>query len=249
MSYSNKSKKDISLSKNNVSFYNALGQFLKNDHHNFVVQKSEKLASALYIVTGFIGEDDPLRKRLRTCAIDLVSASMKPQKTSSSDSHRDYFASQCMEISTMLNLAEKAGVVSPMNAKILCDEYGSLASFVTTHHDKVFHTAQLDKDSTKTKVRPSLSYKTDKSKGHTGSTIKDTMQNVRESPVSDKREERRRKIMEVLDIKDKINISDATNAVPEYSEKTVQRELTDLVREGALIKEGERRWSTYKKAF
>lgn len=247
MSYSEKDGKKLSVSKNNHSLYGTLSQFLKNDHHSFVVQKTEKLASALYIVTGFIPQDDPLRGRLRTCAIEMVSCSVNPPPGFQDIAHHDRFTSRCMEVMTILGLAEKAGMVSPMNAKILCDEYGSLASFVRAHSDKVFVPEGLGEESTKTSMKAPLPYKT-QSKGHKESDIKDTDTN-KDSKVSDKKSDRKSKILELFNLKDKITIADAIEAVPDCSDKTVQRELIDLVQEGVLIKEGERRWSTYRRAF
>jgi hypothetical protein len=40
-------------------------------------------------------------------------------------------------------------------------------------------------------------------------------------------------------------MKDFVKVIPECSEKTIQRELLDLVGKGVLKKEGERRWSTY----
>lgn len=43
-----------------------------------------------------------------------------------------------------------------------------------------------------------------------------------------------------------VSIKDICAIVPECSEKTVQRELTALIGEGHIKREGERRWSIYK---
>lgn len=247
MSYSEKDGKKMSVSKNTHSFYGTLSQFLKNDHHSFVVQKTEKLASALYIVTGFIPQDDPLRGRLRSCAVELVSYSVNPPQGYQDTARQDWFTSRCMEVMTMLGLAEKSGLVSPMNAKILCDEYGSLASFVRAHSDKVFVPEIIGAESTKTAIKPPLPYKT-QSKGQKNDDVKDTTSS-KDRKVSYKKSDRKSKILELFNVKDKITIADAVSAVPDCSEKTVQRELMDLVQEGVLIKEGERRWSTYRRTF
>ena len=53
------------------------------------------------------------------------------------------------------------------------------------------------------------------------------------------------KIKDRIKEKDKINVKDVTKVVRDCSEKTLQRELVSLVGKGVLVKEGERRWSTY----
>jgi hypothetical protein len=45
-----------------------------------------------------------------------------------------------------------------------------------------------------------------------------------------------------------VSIKEICSIMPEYSEKTVQRELTALIAQGLLKREGERRWSVYKPA-
>lgn len=248
MSYSEKDTNKSLQTKNSVSFYNALGQFLKNDHHTFVVQKTEKLASAVYVVSGFMPQEDPLRVRLRNAVVELVTLSVQPQHDSLSEGVHTRFSAQCMEIGAILTLGEKAGFISPMNSKILCDEYSSLASFVRSHADKVFGGEELDREVAQPTVRPTLPYKTKVNKGQNEEAIKDKKEETK-TKVKDKKSDRKARILELLNIKDKINVKDASDAIPECSEKTVQRELNDLVQEGVLIKEGERRWSTYRRAF
>lgn len=57
--------------------------------------------------------------------------------------------------------------------------------------------------------------------------------------------ERRAAIFNLLREKKEITVRDLANVVTDCSEKTLQRELLQLVNEGILHKEGERRWSRY----
>lgn len=60
-----------------------------------------------------------------------------------------------------------------------------------------------------------------------------------------KKSERRDKIVEIVKEKGEIMIGDVTASFPMVSSKTIQRELTSLVEEGVLKKEGDKRWSKY----
>jgi hypothetical protein len=40
-------------------------------------------------------------------------------------------------------------------------------------------------------------------------------------------------------------IKDISGKLPDLSEKTIQREITFMINQGYLIKQGERRWSRY----
>jgi hypothetical protein len=44
------------------------------------------------------------------------------------------------------------------------------------------------------------------------------------------------------------SIKDISRVIKDCSEKTIQRELNTLIEQGAIIREGERRWSTYRLA-
>lgn len=56
------------------------------------------------------------------------------------------------------------------------------------------------------------------------------------------------KITNLLDSKGQSSIKDIYDSFDGISEKTIQRDLQQLVQNGAVIKEGEKRWSTYKLA-
>jgi len=244
MSDNKKDKSGLTTREEDERFRALFKDFLKNDHHTFVVQKAEKLASALYMVTGFIPGEDPLRTRLRASAIDLISTSADPEKARDVR-YQEGFTSRCLEIASILKLAERAGFISSMNAEVLCDEYAELASFVKNHHDKVFGAGHFSMAYVAShEPHPGAPAK------HNPSAQKDTPPSATSrKPKEHKRQNNRREmILRLLDKKDKISIKDASSAIEGCSEKTVQRELIALVQEGVLLKEGERRWSVYRKA-
>lgn len=59
------------------------------------------------------------------------------------------------------------------------------------------------------------------------------------------RPSRRDTIKDILAEKGQVTIKDIADKMPEYSEKTIQRELISMIGEGVVAKEGERRWSRY----
>jgi hypothetical protein len=52
-------------------------------------------------------------------------------------------------------------------------------------------------------------------------------------------------ILKVINENKRVSIKDISRVVRDCSEKTIQRELNNLMRQGFVRKEGERRWSTY----
>ncbi len=66
--------------------------------------------------------------------------------------------------------------------------------------------------------------------------------------VQDVQKDRRATILGLLQRKDRLSIKDVSAVIKDCSEKTIQRELLALVAQGVLVKDGERRWSTYRLA-
>jgi len=57
--------------------------------------------------------------------------------------------------------------------------------------------------------------------------------------------ERRGKIIDIIREKVEVGVNDIMTSFPDVSSKTIQRELTSLVEENVLKREGEKRWSKY----
>ena len=215
---------------------------LSNEYQSFLVKKAERLTSALYVVTGFMPPEEPLRKRLRSKALELIGSASDPASLSTERVER--FKALCVELGVLFQTARTSGLVSPMNADILAEEYAGLASFVSEHSGSVRETSNTASD---VSVALPLA-NTQSDKGHnfqyeTKRTIPKRQKN------GDKKQQgnRRQAILDLLDKKDRISIKDAVSVIGGVSEKTIQRELLSLVDEGVVLKEGERRWSTYKK--
>lgn len=214
--------------------------FYANDHHAFVVRKAERLASALHIVTGFISPDEPIRVRLRNAALDLVQHSTRMETLSHLGP--DGFGSRCAEIATLLDTAQAAGMVSAMNAKMISDEYADLAAFIRDRY-AIIRTRLPEFNQTPPAPSPLEFYKGQKDIApyRTNNVFKASDKGHNDSG-------RQKDILALFSDRERISIKDATTAIPGVSEKTIQRELSAMVEAGTLIREGERRWSTYRKA-
>jgi hypothetical protein len=68
---------------------------------------------------------------------------------------------------------------------------------------------------------------------------------TREHEIKDRKDDRQAKILTLLRAQSNLSIKDFAAVIPDCSEKTIQRELLELVEKGVIKKEGERRWSTY----
>lgn len=230
------SKKDDRNERDNVlSHFLNFTNSISNEYRTFLVKKCERLASALYVITGFIEPQDPVRLKLRSTALDLITQSSQPNQSSS-----EVFGARCAEIAALLETAKSGGLVSQMNASLICDEYASLAIFFSDHRPTIMDQGNyVGKD--RTPVPKGL-------KGQlmsASSPLASLRDNKNDSHK--RQDERKSLIVKVFNKKDNVSIKDISSEINGYSEKTIQRDLISLVREGILKREGERRWSTYHK--
>ena len=87
-------------------------------------QKPEKLASALYLITGFFQDQEPLKWKLRALASDLVSLnlSLRSYMFKERESARLEIRGVAEEIKALLMVARNAGLVSEPNHNLLHEE-------------------------------------------------------------------------------------------------------------------------------
>lgn len=109
-----------------------------------LAKKCERLATAIYLVTNFLSDTEPMKARLRSLSLDFVrDASLVKSGTQSVESK--LFESLFLNISetlTLLELAFMAGLVSEMNFTILKREYVILRNMIQVKKDS--HSSMSD---------------------------------------------------------------------------------------------------------
>lgn len=186
-----------------------------------------KIASAIYLVTSFFNDQEPLKWRLRDAAGDLVAPSVKDKMTVSE------------EIVSLLTLARQAQIISVENADILIREVRKVGE-----EAKIPLIEALNRRETPPPAElPAPVRET---------ILKDNLPApARSAPlrefgaVSVKKNARQSAIINLLKRKKEAIIKDITPLIPHTSEKTVQRELAAMVEAGILKKMGEKRWTRY----
>lgn len=118
-------RKDI---QNNTSLAAISGRGIEATNA-LVSKKAERLATALYLVTSFLSDNEPMKARLRTLSLELVRDASSVRyggnvvlETVSLESLRANIA----ETLSLLELSFVAGLVSEMNFTILKREYHAL---------------------------------------------------------------------------------------------------------------------------
>ena len=237
--------------------------------------KTNKLITALYMVTDIIDKEEPIRNKLRTLGVEILSDTSQMSKT-------PLGAVKIDQVLSFLNIASAMNFISEMNYTILKKEFLELKASIQEYTDiKPTWLEEFLEEGFPpllTKERGNLN-----SKGHIhigvqkGSTllkaIKDMSNRVPApyqargfSSVSDTKlsrtkvdiffilkKERRDNIINIIKnnggsstIKDiKAKTNTGVQGSLACSEKTLQRELMSMIKGDVLYKTGKKRWSRY----
>ncbi len=243
--------------------------FGKNHHFAFIYRKTEKLVTAVYLITDFIKDEEPLKWKIRENAISLMSLNIAFSTVSLAERKsliREYH-SLALEIVSLSGVAQHSGLISEMNFSVLSREFGNLVSIIDKDENKKaneetvildpgFFSAYEPKAETSPASSPaSVLTPATFPKGH-APQIKDIQEKPAQparfiekaSEPKDGKDSRRNAITKLLSKKSGLGIKDFAMSIKGVSEKTIQRELLAMVAQGLLKKEGERRWSTYSLA-
>lgn len=200
--------------------------FLKDHKKAYIYKKAEKLSQAVHVVLAHINDTTGITSRLSSLSVKLIGEVLH-----SPDSN--VCNTIILEIISIIQVGETAGVIGSKNAELLVREYNYLLVLscerkaldidVDTEVKEVKETPK----STSVKVATPAHAQTE-DKGHKGQT-----------------NNRKGQVLEIIKEHGNLGIKDIAKVITDCSEKTIQRVLNTLIKEGSVRKEGERRWSTY----
>jgi hypothetical protein len=249
---------------------NALGgqAFLRGraeeDIYGFINKKTEKLVTALYMVTDCIDFDDALKVKLRSLGVELLSDMYKFSIFSVVDkhSHINTSISRTTEIISFIDIASTIGFISEMNAGILKREFGGLIlelesrlpnkqQFSFVLNEEMFAIPRPLGEIKRTEYKgQAIGQSIGQDKGQKKDNYELRINNYelgknkeRQNPQS--KSDRTEKIIFLMKVKGEVSIKDISATFTECSEKTIQRNLTELIATGQVKKTGDKRWSRY----
>lgn len=237
-----------------------------NKQHWIIFKKSEKLATAIHMLTDFFDDKESLKWRLREESVSFLSFVNSFVHNPGVRILPGGIEAHAQGILSLLELGRSTRLISPMNFSILKDEYhviaGALYREIESKEgssdfefpEKFFsgesiHPVTLRGDSNE--VETSLKDKSLPAQERIKDTEKMRDFNFKnndfygDSSDAYKKEFRRESILKILRAKGDITIKDIAYLVKGISEKTIQRELISLINAGLVRREGKRRWSRY----
>ena len=238
----------------------------------FVFKKTERIVTAIYLLTGLMSDNEPMKERVRELATDLISDALSmSERVWGEEFFQKNILNTISEISVLFNIAETTKMVSKMNHNILSSELQKISDFLITSTSnyssaKIAFTPNIfsgdynyvpDKNYKNDIVNNQKDFDTSAQDFYKGQKDikdieKDTVLNKMSSIKKDdgdkniKDKNNRQDIIKTM-LKSgvKLTIKDFAKNIKGCSEKTIQRELISMVSSGILKKEGERRWSKY----
>lgn len=216
--------------------------FEKDIKRVFFYKKTERLSKAIHLISPAFTESPALRHRLEAVSIALIDASLQ-----ASSAARLALSRELLALSSLLSIARMSGVLSPMNTELIVKEVEALLREIAEYEEpRLFledapTLAHLAKQVVKQgRARTKAQETSENTPKGAGRYIKDVT-DIKDTPVR----ERRDSILSVIKQKQPVSIKDISSVIRGISEKTIQRELILLIAEGVVVREGERRWSTY----
>jgi hypothetical protein len=221
----------------------------------FIIQKAQKITSALYLITDLIKDSDSIKWEIREEGIALVSSALMLNTSYAVEKEHALrlFLSTSDKLLSFLNICLISSVISNMNATIVINEIQSIVDYIKKEQmmsekslpgyilsDEFFATDDSNKlESVKVKGQVGTGKITGSSVSKNTSVGGD--KNIRQTTRKDD-------ILNLLKKESNLTIKDFAKVIKDCSEKTIQRELISLVKEGVVKRAGERRWSTYSLA-
>jgi hypothetical protein len=239
--------------------WKSLGFFSAEDYLLYIFKKTEKITAALYLVSGLLKDDEPLKWELRDRGMNLISSSFTASSAVPGDKSvviQSLFTS-ALETISLLNVARISNLISEMNHTLLVREIDSILRLLRDRlaqnaenagyilSESFFKTPSLFTSGFKPGniPRPANEDKGQINKNAETPSSKGAL--IGHSNVADKKNQRQESIVNILKSQSNLTIKDFSRVIRDCSEKTIQRELLELVDRGVIRKEGERRWSRY----
>jgi hypothetical protein len=208
---------------------------------NMESKKTEKLVTALYLLTSFFDDKEPMKWRLRELGGSLIGQK-EPRAV-------------VLEIMGLMTIAKNAGLISDMNYAIVHKEFAMLAPQEESL-SQMFRQIETREETRLAEPSPRQEARLEERERRPAIYVSSSVSAApvvkdksREAPtegvVALKKNGRQNVILGLLRKKKEIMIKDVSPLIDGVSEKTIQRELLAMVQAGILRKEGEKRWSRY----
>ena len=219
--------------------------------------KSYRLAAGVFAISNVMDEKEELRTKIKKLSLDIVSMSVRLKDANFYDSKRQIaeIEKNSLELMSMLDISAITGMISKTNASIIKSEFESFIKEMNNYVEGIESEKNisvpniLNENSNLPATIPVLSRENLEGVYNTPRNIevKNNSNNALGESVNGykRKETRKTNIFNFIKSHNNVTIKDIVPHIVGCSEKTIQRELVDLINEGRISKSGERRWTRY----
>ncbi|MEK7069643.1 MAG: hypothetical protein AAB924_01640 [Patescibacteria group bacterium] len=224
------------------------------DIYSYVTDKVQKITSALYRVTDLLSDKEPLKWTLRDKAIGLYDELVSIKNTKDKDRLLDDSLKSFSQITKSLELISSGVCVSNRNFEILKREYSLLRDFIEGKKSDMANDPKILLEMSMFNSKKKQETNTLINNGHrnliTGINEPETNSFYGEGKQQEiNPQSRKGKVLDLLKSGPAKSVNEiAINFSGEVSEKSIQRDLLDLVKMGKISAMGDKRWRKYEYA-
>lgn len=223
--------------------------FEKDIQRVYLYKKAERLAKAVSLIAPGLQAVPELASRADRLALSLIDAALRPQNET-----REMLSRELLSLSSFIALVKVRGLISQMNADLVAYEVKMLLDEIASYeapHILLPEAPTLPSLARRAAATPSHTPKTEETpvpKEKTKREDKGLTDDKGQIKDDKKKQGRVDAILAVLKEKGSSDIKGISMVVRQVSEKTIQRELSSLIDQGIVVRQGTRRWSEYSLA-
>lgn len=212
-----------------------------NEYFKFIFKKTEKISCAVFYIlrheveNGY--ENSPIND-LKMSARGLLNAALKSLRSTQKDrvDKVNRLRFKLIELESSLRLSHAANVLSAESLAVFLNETDSLLRTIR-HYISDDNKLETDTSTRKNKEKMGSIKRSQRL-----SNLPQRESIARIEPKLPRKE----RILTALRDNGESSIKDIASVVTDCSEKTIQRDLSLLIKDNLVLREGERRWSKYR---
>lgn len=222
--------------------------FLQNQSMDRLYRRAERIVAAIFLATNHIHASESLRSQIRDAGVCFLKETLDMRDAlRTQDSIRaSRFSAAARYLISLIRMLAAGGLLSLQNAGVLVEAIDELGALLSAYQnsplaDTIAFSKQELSDTHVPHMKDSVSVKDGMSLR--GSAV------VSDRPISNSLGTRQQNVLDVLrTAQTPLSITDIAIHLPEYSTKTIQRDLVDLILAAKVRRMGEKRWSKYSLA-
>ncbi len=219
----------------------------KKEYYGSIYKKTEKIVCAVFAVTDISKEKDNISdividtRRTAKESLMLVVDFM-----SFGTSHFEDVARALLTLRSLLHVLSTLRAVRGELVDVVAREIDGVIVNLSSYQKEIAGESVLDSNEQPVFVEVATAQR--KQSAFLGATIARPVARPRstEGVVSNTTSVgRRERILDIMRTRGVVSIKDISDIITDCSEKTIQRDLMDMIKDNVIQKEGERRWSKY----